>query len=201
MTSTDQKNTYNAGPPRNVTIPQTVEELRGLATARAWERAAWVYAFTEDGRNTDRSSEKYTITEFADLGIAGLRSPQTVKRYRDAWERATEDGRIHPDAQPKPGDVFALPELPWPYITKPKPVPNSKPDAAEKPPFAPDQTGAPSKPPSYAKVFASVKETVVAAVEQVETYEQAMKVARLLHAQAKKVDALVEQLRPTDKAA
>lgn len=200
--TTSKQDTYNAGPPaevRNVTIPATVEELRGLATARAWERAAWVYAFTEDGRTTDRSSEKYTITEFADLGIAGLRSPQTVKRYRDAWTEATEDGRIHPDAQPTPGDVFALPDLPWPYITKPKPVPDSKADPAEERPA--EQTPESSKPPSYAKLFAWAKETVVAAVEQVETYEQAMKVARLLHAQTKKIDALVEQLRPADKAA
>lgn len=84
-----------------ITIPESVdsaaEQLGGLdrlVTAKEWERAAIVFAFTRNddkgGRptaseNLTKSREVLTIIEFAGLGITGLRTQDTVRRYRTAW--------------------------------------------------------------------------------------------------------------------
>jgi hypothetical protein len=100
-------------------IPNSIEEavknldgIGALLTAKQWERAAIVYAFTEPnggGPRTGGISRQLSIREFAELGITGLRDRSQIRLYRKAWEVAMQDGA--PDA--KPGDVVDLPSLPW----------------------------------------------------------------------------------------
>ena len=104
----------------SITIPATIEaakqQLGGigkLLTAKEWERAAIVYAFTTDevtGRGNRGTSTALSARAFAELGITGLKSDRTVREYRKAWQEAMKDGA--PDV--KPGDTFTMPNLPWP---------------------------------------------------------------------------------------
>jgi hypothetical protein len=129
-----------------VTIP-TVEELGpalarvdGLLTAKRWERAAIVWAFTtnEDkgGQpSTGRNSGQYPmpVREFARLGFAGLRDRETVARYRAFWQTAVDSG----DAKEvSPGDEVELPDLPWPPPAADQPIAGD-PSWEEHPPAAP----------------------------------------------------------------
>jgi len=103
-----------------ITIPKTIEAakavldgLGALLTAKQWERAAIVYAFTEEGTNgrpaKPRNTERFSPVAFAGLGITGLASDNTVRAYRKAWQSAMEKGA--PDITP--GDVISVPDLPW----------------------------------------------------------------------------------------
>lgn len=106
-----------------ITIPSSVEDLtrhlvgiERLVTAGQWERAAIVYAFVrvEDPTSTSLRSEtsgSMTPVEFAQLGIAGLRSENTVRRYVRAWQAAIDTGEASPV---RPGETLSLPDLPWP---------------------------------------------------------------------------------------
>jgi hypothetical protein len=91
----------------------TLGTIEGLVTAREWERAAIVWAFTEEGTGGPRTARKVvqlSIREFAGLGIAGLRSQDTVRAYRAAWRRAMTEADA-PDV--KPGDRVQPPDLEW----------------------------------------------------------------------------------------
>jgi hypothetical protein len=101
-----------------VAIPATIEEAVGalngidaLLTAKGWERAAIVYAFTYDtggGRpKSDGNPSLLTLTDFANLGIAGLTTRETVALYRNAW---LEKG----DPNISPGDTVTLPTSKFP---------------------------------------------------------------------------------------
>lgn len=101
-------------------IPSTIEEvtqrlegLDALLTAKEWEKAAIVYAFTYEGRPGPRSvknvTDLYTITDFAKEGIVGLESKPTVIFYRNCWKKAIEDG-VAPDGI-VPGDRVELPSV------------------------------------------------------------------------------------------
>ena len=101
-----------------VAIPATIEEAVGalngidaLLTAKGWERAAIVYAFTADQQGTQgdqkKVSDRLGINEFANLGITGLTSAPTVRIYRNAWAEHGE-----PDIQP--GDTVTLPTTKFP---------------------------------------------------------------------------------------
>jgi len=97
--------------PTKFTIPDTIEGVAGLLTARKWEKAAIVYAWTlpQQGRRTSRKTAgSYGIEEFAGLGIAGLRSPRSVEAYRAAWVWAIESGWTEPV---DPGDEIDLEDL------------------------------------------------------------------------------------------
>lgn len=95
-----------------VQIPATIEdakrELKGLGqllTATEWSRAAVIRAFTEKGAGHGgkaRGSARFSFRDFARLGIAGLKSENTVSRYYDAWEST---GR----PAPEPGEIVKLP--------------------------------------------------------------------------------------------
>jgi hypothetical protein len=101
-----------------VTIPASIKDARAslngldkLLTAKGWERAAIVYAFTgadKPGPKGDRmDTQTISVREFAALGIAGLTDKNTVAEYRRAWgEHGTPDIR--------PGDTVTLPIDPWP---------------------------------------------------------------------------------------
>lgn len=102
-----------------IQIPKSLDDailsltgIQSLLVAKDWERAAIVYAFTHnDGRGQPKKSRKVlntlTITGFADLGIAGLTTQDTVRKYRSIW---AEYG--NPEIQP--GDEVALPNKPFP---------------------------------------------------------------------------------------
>jgi hypothetical protein len=102
-------------------LPKTIDEARdrlgnidGLVTARQWERAAIVWAFTYDaGRGRPQNNvEKSTLSEaeFAALKVHGLRTRDSVRAYRSAWRWAMEEAGA-PDI--KPGDEFEAPALDW----------------------------------------------------------------------------------------
>lgn len=104
------------------TIPRTVEaagkqlaELDGLITARSWQRAAIVYAFVSvaDGKGKAPANRDSAISpaEFAALGIAGLRSDNTVRAYRGHWQYAIDQGKAKPVG---PGSRVEEPDLPFP---------------------------------------------------------------------------------------
>jgi phage N-6-adenine-methyltransferase len=105
--------------PVEVEIPATIDEavatLDQVDAFRLWgfwDTAATVYAFTWDtttpGRpkkNDEKSSIK-TISDFADLGIRGLRSRDTVRFHRLAWQFAVDQGWA---VEAKPGEQVKLP--------------------------------------------------------------------------------------------
>jgi hypothetical protein len=115
-----------------VTIPDSIEGARGqlgevadLLLAGDWRRAAIVYAFTEpqQGKRTDTQATleeamtsdspvaRFAITEFAALGIRGLSSHVTVRKYREAWQAAMDAGKA---AEAVPGKPVELPDMDWP---------------------------------------------------------------------------------------
>lgn len=102
------------------TIKDAVNQLNGLGdllTAKEWERAAIVYAFTRDGTGRDNAirsettTDGYTARQFADLGITGLKSDATVRIYRKAWQAAIDADKAKPVS---PGDEVSEPDMSWP---------------------------------------------------------------------------------------
>ncbi|SII58004.1 Uncharacterised protein [Mycobacteroides abscessus subsp. abscessus] len=88
-----------------------------LITASEWQRAALVWAFTEDQqgkRTTSVTSDRSSMVEFAKLGVSGLRSVNSIKKYRRAWSQAIADGFA---TDVKPGDLIDLPDVEWPRVT------------------------------------------------------------------------------------
>ena len=121
-------------------IPNDIQGVMRLMTARKWEKAAIAYAFThsENTGGGDRKSAKYhsgktteviisemqfpcTISDFSRLGIAGLSSDKTVRVYREAWQLAMKRRKAKAI---KPGDPFVEPEMDWPGTEPAKPAPN-----------------------------------------------------------------------------
>ncbi|HTF54798.1 MAG TPA: hypothetical protein VK735_45770 [Pseudonocardia sp.] len=94
-----------------------LQGLERLLTAKEWERAAIVHAFTRnDGKGrpekmSDSGHFPATVADFAKLGFAGLKKRATVATYRKRWQEAIEAG-LAPSVQP--GDEIELPNLPWP---------------------------------------------------------------------------------------
>ena len=88
--------------------------MGALLTAKQWERAAIVYAFTRPGGKGIKSSDTVDLAllphEFAALGIRGLTRPQTVAEYRNAWKAAIDDGKA---SEVAPGDNVPLPTIAW----------------------------------------------------------------------------------------
>ncbi len=110
---------------RKFEIPATISEavdtanvLGELAIAATWKRSAIVRAFCEHGKpgpKVDRTkSSAISIREFSRLGIVGLKSQDTVRRYYDAWELTGL-----PD--PAPGEITELPsvDLDFPAVAAP----------------------------------------------------------------------------------
>jgi hypothetical protein len=105
--------------PVRVTIPATIEKaqaalegLGALLTAKSWERAATVYAFTvvAEGKGkaaNGNSAISLTPEQFAALGIHGLRSHHTVRLYHERWAEHGKKGI-------KPGQTVTLPTIEWP---------------------------------------------------------------------------------------
>jgi hypothetical protein len=105
-------------PASSVSIPRSISaatarlvDLESIATATGWERAAIVYAFTEDGRGASPGSRSLTFADFAALGIAGLRNKDTVARYHRIWAEAIG---MRKAKKVKPGDTARLPATDFP---------------------------------------------------------------------------------------
>lgn len=103
-----------------VRIPATAEELTdtlngvvGMIAKGGWWTAAAVYSWTMPWAGGGRppkgitSDALLTISGFAALGIRGLSSINTVRKFRSAWARAVERGWADPV---KPGDRVRLPD-------------------------------------------------------------------------------------------
>lgn len=108
--------------PTTIRIPnpdELDERLAGvdrLLIARAWEKAAIVFAYTDIGapRNTPGHTPeppRLNIRQFAERGFAGLSTAKAVHRYRDAWVTAISNGWAVPV---DPGDEVELPEAEFP---------------------------------------------------------------------------------------
>lgn len=107
----------------NIHIPASIAEAKSalngigkLLTAKQWERAAIVYAFTEPGSGQGvrkplvDSHQRLSIADFAALGVYGLRDRHGVASYRDAWQAAIDDRQA---VAVGPGDSVELPNMPW----------------------------------------------------------------------------------------
>jgi|SRR4051812_30589583 hypothetical protein len=109
---------------KTITVPTAdklarhLSHVDALMTAKRWERAAIVYAFTTDESVGGRPSTKnpsaseqvhfpVPISAFVKLGYAGLTSRTTVGRYRRAWVQAIEEGFAQPT---EPGQPVELPD-------------------------------------------------------------------------------------------
>lgn len=88
------------------------DQASRLHSATGWELAAYVYAWTEDnGRGRPKNDEKssfYSIDGFAALGIRGLKTKDSVRKYRKAWAAAIERGFA---SEVEPGDEIDLPDM------------------------------------------------------------------------------------------
>lgn len=98
--------------PSSFTVPDTIEGVVGLLTARRWEKAAIVYAWTlpegSGGRpKASKTTGFYNVEQFAALDIVGLRSDKTVRAYRQAWVWAIENGLAEIVS---PGATVEIPE-------------------------------------------------------------------------------------------
>jgi hypothetical protein len=106
------------------TVDELEDRLAGLdrlLTAKRWERAAIVWAFTtnDDVGGRPKTLSKKTgfpvpMGTFAGMGFAGLTMHHTVARYRNAWQEAIDQGKAR---EVHPGDEVELPDLPWPPQT------------------------------------------------------------------------------------
>jgi hypothetical protein len=107
--------------PVQVTVPESIDvtvavlnDVGQVLAAGHWGTAAVVYAWTEpeQGKRSDLGdfSPKLTLTEFADRKIRGLTTRNSVRKYREAWEHAIEQGWAVPAA---PGQRVMLPGEPF----------------------------------------------------------------------------------------
>lgn len=99
--------------------------IEGLLTAKRWERAAIVYAWTKtkSGPGRPRKSPesgdiRLTPAAFGALGVAGL-GEQQVREYREAWVKAADEvakTNAHWADEMRdlgPSEAIDLPDLPW----------------------------------------------------------------------------------------
>ena len=100
--------------PTAAELSDRLNGLDALLTARNWERAAIVYAFTGVGgpRNSKQPPPpKMNIRTFARQGFAGLTTNKSVEHYRGAWVLAIRQGWARPA---EPGQDVELPGHPFP---------------------------------------------------------------------------------------
>jgi hypothetical protein len=104
---------------KKITIPADIDaavaDLNGLGaliTAKEWHRAAIVAAYVTLGEkhvHIDRdATSSISPVEFAALGIVGLKSKDTVRRYVENWTK------VAGLAAPRPGEIITLPDKTWP---------------------------------------------------------------------------------------
>ena len=106
--------------PKSIKVPATIEEVvaklegtEALLTATEWERTILIRAATKEGRGGPRTASnvmQLTIRQFADEGLSGLKSQNTIRAYRNVWEWAMENLGVE---DVEPGDRVDLPDEPW----------------------------------------------------------------------------------------
>lgn len=110
--------------PCTVSVPGTLGEVQrlldgvgGLLDAGHWGTAAIVWAYTEDGQGSnqygssiDEKSPKLSLSDFAALKIRGLSTRDSVRKYRNRWQQAIDEGIAEPS---EPGVKAALPDTPF----------------------------------------------------------------------------------------
>lgn len=107
-----------------VIIPSTLDEVKEhlnglgkLVTAKEWERAAIVWAWTaprEFGANQHTqgvNSDTLSFSAFAALGIVGLRSKNSVAHYHSRWQSIIDE--LGDEYVVRPGDEIPSVEKPW----------------------------------------------------------------------------------------
>src|SRR5690606_29811775 len=104
-------------------IPSTLDEVKEhlnglgkLVTAKEWERAAIVWAWTHDhvqGQKTCSSCSELNMTEsaFAAQGIINLSSRNSVREYRQRWQSIVDE--LGDAYAVRPGDEIPPVEKPW----------------------------------------------------------------------------------------
>lgn len=103
-------------------IPSTLDEVKEhlnglgkLVTAKEWERAAIVWAWTREGVNQYKSLvssyQAMTITDFAKLGIINLTSRNAVRYYRERWQSIVD--KYGDEYVVRPGDEIPAVADPW----------------------------------------------------------------------------------------
>ena len=101
--------------PTSAELGERLAGIDGLLTAKQWERAAIVFAFTEvqTGRRNGKrpTPPRMNVREFARRGYAGLSTNKSVEHYRNAWISAINAGEAVPVS---PGETTRLPSLPFP---------------------------------------------------------------------------------------
>ena len=106
----------------DINIPAKIDGVVKLMKARKWEKAAIVWAYVHcyelgeahrpaKGAKTSTFDKPYTPEAFAALGIAGLRSKDTVRFYWEQWQNAIDQKKAKPV---KPGDSIREPALKFP---------------------------------------------------------------------------------------
>lgn len=107
----------------SIVIPSTLDEVKEhlnglgkLVTAKEWERAAIVWAWTTrvgSGARTDlaRTSQVMSFREFASHGIVGLKSKDTVAAYHDRWQSIVD--KYGDEYVVRPGDEIPAVADPW----------------------------------------------------------------------------------------
>jgi len=118
-------NNHRKNQMNNLIIPASIDEavsnlngIEALLTAKGWERAAIVAAFVrlgEHGVSPAKATSSLSTHEFAALGIAGLKSKDTVRTYVQRWLDAN-NGK-----HPKPGSKVKLPASPWETVNMTSP--------------------------------------------------------------------------------
>lgn len=122
-----------------ITVPATVDDLAATADLflrTGWSLAAAVWAWTYEGTNQHGEPGKklpgtYSISEFASLGVRGIGSRPTVRRYRSIWQSAIDHGHASSVA---PGDVIEIPDMAFGMIeSAPEPKRKSDPAPDDRP--------------------------------------------------------------------
>jgi hypothetical protein len=103
----------------HIAIPATIEAVTAdlnnvgeLVTAKEWQRAAIVATYVQVGEQgvgvhqAGKATSSLSPREFAALGITGLTSKDTVRKYARAW--------LNNHPRPEPGDTVTLPTDPFP---------------------------------------------------------------------------------------
>lgn len=98
-----------------ITIADNTDQLKAdadqasrLHSATGMELAAFVWAWTYEGTNQSDAGSLLSQREFAQLGVRGLGSRNTVSKYRKLWQAAIDRGLA---SEVSPGDTIELPEI------------------------------------------------------------------------------------------
>lgn len=179
------------------TIDGAVSKLTGidkLVTAKNWERAAIVYAFVDVSPTAGAhiiTSDKLSPEQFAARDIAGLRSPQTVRKVWREWKHAIDAGQAETIG---PGDEFIEPALPYPPKLQ---LDRRERDAA--PELEPEQDD------GYRDVFGEADDTATVGNDLVDTNSdrhgdaEAQAIANSLRTISRQILGVFERVDPTDR--